>query len=90
MDFIGPFLPSFSNHYILIAVNYVSKLIKAIALPTNDSIMARKFLKKQIFTRFGTPRAIISDRCAYLINQNMKNLLAKYGFRHKMATAYYP
>ncbi|XP_072071870.1 uncharacterized protein [Arachis hypogaea] len=37
IDFMGPFSPSFSNTYILVAVDYVSKWIEAIASPTNDT-----------------------------------------------------
>ena len=37
IDFIGPFSSSFGNQYILVAVDYVSKWVEAIALPTNDS-----------------------------------------------------
>ncbi|XP_022864488.1 uncharacterized protein LOC111384443, partial [Olea europaea var. sylvestris] len=36
IDFMGPFSPSFSNQYILVAVDYISKWVKAVALPTND------------------------------------------------------
>ena len=43
-------------------VDYVSKWVEAIALPTNDSRVVVKFLKKSIFTRFGVPRVIISDK----------------------------
>ncbi|XP_055814555.1 uncharacterized protein LOC129884252 [Solanum dulcamara] len=49
-----------------------------------------KFLKKNIFTRFGTPRAIISDGGSHFINQTVKNLFAKYGVRYKVATTYHP
>lgn len=40
--------------------------------------------------RFRTPQAIISDGRAHFINQAMKNLLAKYGVIHKVATSYHP
>lgn len=42
-------------------VKYVSRWIDAQALPTNDARVVVKFLKK-IFSCFGFPRAIISDR----------------------------
>lgn len=90
MYFMDLFPSSFGNQYILVAVNYVSKWVEAIALPTNDSKVVNKFLKKNIFTRFGTPRAIISDGGKYFINQTVKNLLAKYRVRQKVATAYHP
>ena len=46
IDFIGPFPLSFRNEYILVAVDYVSKWVEAIATPTNDSKVVIKFLKK--------------------------------------------
>ncbi|GJV22008.1 reverse transcriptase domain-containing protein [Tanacetum coccineum] len=56
-----PFSSSRGNKYILVAVDYVSKYVKAKALHTNDARVVMKILK-QLFSRFGTPRAIISDR----------------------------
>ncbi|XP_024009416.1 uncharacterized protein LOC112084499 [Eutrema salsugineum] len=37
IDFMGPFPTSFGNQYILVAVDYVSKWVEAIASPTNDA-----------------------------------------------------
>ena len=59
--FYGTFNQILWNEYILVAVDYVSKWVEAVALPTNDARVVIKFLKKNIFTRFGTPRALISD-----------------------------
>nr|GEV52130.1 reverse transcriptase domain-containing protein [Tanacetum cinerariifolium]GEV53861.1 reverse transcriptase domain-containing protein [Tanacetum cinerariifolium] len=61
IDFMGPFLSSKGNKYILVAVDYLSKWVEAKALPTNDARVVVKFLKS-LFTRFGTLRAIVSDR----------------------------
>ncbi|GJV79276.1 reverse transcriptase domain-containing protein [Tanacetum coccineum] len=61
IDFMGPFPSSRGNKYILMAVDYLSKWVEAKALPTNDARVVVKFLKSH-FARFGTPRAIISDR----------------------------
>ncbi|GKC36981.1 reverse transcriptase domain-containing protein, partial [Tanacetum coccineum] len=61
IDFMGPFPSSRGNQYILVAVDYVFKLVEAKALPTNDARVVVKFLK-QLFSKFGTPRAIIRDR----------------------------
>nr|GEV83815.1 reverse transcriptase domain-containing protein [Tanacetum cinerariifolium] len=60
IEFIGPFSSSRGNKYILVAVDYLSKWVKAKALPTNDVRVVCKFLKS-LFARFGSPRAIISD-----------------------------
>ncbi|GJZ14335.1 reverse transcriptase domain-containing protein [Tanacetum coccineum] len=67
IDFMGPFPSSRGNKYILVAVDYLSKWVEAKALPTNDARVVVKFLKS-LFARFGTPRAIISDRGTHFCN----------------------
>jgi len=61
IDFMRPFLNSFGNQFILVAVDYVSKWVEAMPTKTNDNKVVVKFLKENIFSCFGTPRAIISD-----------------------------
>ncbi|GJS50636.1 reverse transcriptase domain-containing protein [Tanacetum coccineum] len=46
IDFMGPFLKSHKFEYILVAIDYVSKLAEAEALPTNDARVVVNFLKK--------------------------------------------
>ncbi|XP_070010417.1 uncharacterized protein [Nicotiana sylvestris] len=90
IDFMGPFPYSNSHRYILVAVDYVSKWAEAIALPTNDAKVVVSFVKKHIFTRFGTPRMLISDKGTHFNNKLLNNVLAKYGVKHKVSTAYHP
>lgn len=85
IDFMGPFVTSLGNTYILLAVDYVSKWVEAIATPTNDAMVVIRFLKKNIFCRFGTPRALISDGGSHFCNRLLNAVLAKYGVRHKVA-----
>nr|GEZ31756.1 hypothetical protein [Tanacetum cinerariifolium] len=40
--------------------------------------------------RFGTPRAIISDRYTYFCNDQFAKVMLKYGVTHRLATAYHP
>jgi hypothetical protein len=61
IDFMGPFPPSFGFLYILVEVDYVSKWIQAIPSRNNDHKIVIKFLKENILSRFGIPRAMISD-----------------------------
>ena len=61
IDFKGPFPSSFGYMYILVAVDYVSKWVEAVACKTNDHKVVFKFLKDTIFAQIGTPKAIISD-----------------------------
>ncbi|XP_038902507.1 uncharacterized protein LOC120089165 [Benincasa hispida] len=90
IDFMGPFTLSCGQQYILLAVDYVSKWVEAVACARNDASTVSKFLTRNIFTRFGTPRALISDEGTHFINHIISKLLAKYNVRHKIATAYHP
>jgi len=88
--FIGPFPKSFRNQYILVAVDFVSKWVEAIQSKTNDNKSVTKFLKKNIFLRFETPRAIISDNDTHFYNSSFKSLMRKYAITQKLATPYHP
>nr|GEV36843.1 DNA-directed DNA polymerase [Tanacetum cinerariifolium] len=89
IDFIGPFSSSRGNRYILVAVDYLSKWVEAKALPTNDARFVVKFLKS-LFSQFGTPRAIISDRGTHFCNDKFAKVMSKYGVTHRLSTAYHP
>ncbi|CAL9000991.1 unnamed protein product [Prunus brigantina] len=90
IDFMGPFPSSFGYIYILVAVDYVSKWVEATATRTNDHKVVLNFLKDMIFTRFGTPRAIISDGGSHFCNKPFEALMKKYNITHKVATPYHP
>ena len=90
IDFIGPFPPSYNNMYILLAVDYVSKWVEAILTRTNDAKVVAQFLRNHIFSRFGTPRALITDNGAHFCNKVIDKVLQKYGVRHRTSLAYHP
>ncbi|GJZ68950.1 reverse transcriptase domain-containing protein [Tanacetum coccineum] len=82
LDFMGPFPNSRGNTYILVAVDYVSKWVKAQALPTNDARVVFRFLRG-LFARFGVPKALISDRGTDFCNSQLEKALEKYGVTHR-------
>ena len=87
---MGPFPSSFSNLYILLPVDYFSKWVEAITTRTNDAKVVAKFLRSHIITRFGTPRALITDGGTHFRNKLIDNVLRKYGVWHRTALAYHP
>nr|GEZ14309.1 reverse transcriptase domain-containing protein [Tanacetum cinerariifolium] len=89
IDFMGPFPSSRGNKYILVAVDYLLNWVEAKALPTNDARVVVKFLKS-LFARFGTPRAIISDRGTNFCNEKFTKVMSKYGVTHRFSIAYHP
>ena len=79
MDFMGPFLPSYNNLYILLAVDYVSKWVESISTHPNDAKVVAQFLHSHIFSRFDTPRALITDNGTHFCNKMIDKVLQKYG-----------
>lgn len=65
----------------------MSKLVEAIFVPTNDT---KVMLKKNIFTRFETLRAIISNEECHFCNWQFEALLSKCGVKYKIATICHP
>ena len=90
IDFMGPFPASYNNLYILLAVDYVSKWVEAIPTRTNDAKVVAQFLRSNIFSRFGTPRALITDNGTHFCNKVIDKVLEKYGVRHRTSLAYHP
>nr|GEV92505.1 reverse transcriptase domain-containing protein [Tanacetum cinerariifolium] len=84
-----PFPYSRGNTYILVTVDYLSKWVEEKALPTNDARVVVKILKS-LLARFGTPKAIISDRGTHFCNDKFAKVMSKYGVTHRLATPYHP
>ena len=87
---MGPFPYSFGYVYIFVRVDYVSKWVEAVPCKAADYRVVLKFLKENIFFRFGVPKAIISDGGSHFCNKPFENLLAKYDVKPKVATPYHP
>nr|GEW95458.1 reverse transcriptase domain-containing protein [Tanacetum cinerariifolium] len=77
------------NKYILVDVDYLSKCFEVKALSTNDARVVVKFLKS-LFSRFRTPKAIISDRDTHFCNDQFAKVMSKYEVTHRLSTTYHP
>ncbi|CAM8956971.1 unnamed protein product [Rhodiola kirilowii] len=86
IDFMRPFPPSYGNPYILVAVDYVSKWVEAVATPTCDAKVVMNMFRK---VRVGVPRTVISDGGFHFKERNFETLLKKYGVYHKVGTPYH-
>ena len=89
IDFMGLFPSSFGHQYILVVMDYISKWVEAIPRKINGNKVVVKFLKENIFSHFGTPRAIISDNDSHFCNRTFETLMRKYAITHKLLTPYH-
>ena len=58
--------------------------------PKNDANAVVRFLQRNILSRFGTPRTIISDGGNHFSNKVFEKLMNKYGIKHIMSLDYHP
>ncbi|KAK1430664.1 hypothetical protein QVD17_13567 [Tagetes erecta] len=78
IDFMGPFPNSFGNYFILVAVDYVSKWVEAIATRTNDHKVFGKLLKHYgIHHRVATPYHPQTSGQVEVSNRQLKDILQK-------------
>ena len=71
-------------------MDYVSKWVEASACPRNDAITVVGFIQRNILSKFGVPRAIISDKGSHFANKIFAKLMSRYGIRHVMDLSYHP
>ena len=84
---MGPFPSSYGNKYIFLAADYMSKWVEAIPTIICDAKVVLRFIKSNIFSRFGTLRVVISDEGSLFCNKLFASLLAKYGVKHWVSLA---
>jgi len=85
---MGPLPSSYGYIYIMVYVDYVSKWVEVLATPKNDDRVVIKFLKKNIFSRFGVARALISDGGTHFYNAQLEKVLEHYNVRHMSERLY--
>lgn len=90
IDFIVPFVSSYSIKYISIDNDHVTKWVEAVALLRNEGKCVTTFFRKNIFFKFKTPRFIISNGGSHFFNCLFKALLKKYRVKLKVEIPYYP
>ncbi|SLM40434.1 reverse transcriptase domain protein [Lasallia pustulata] len=59
-------------------------------LESSDSEALAYSLMRNVFSRFGTPQEIISDRGTLFTSQFWQSLSDQLGIKHKLSTAYHP
>ncbi|MCO5577035.1 hypothetical protein L7F22_030857 [Adiantum nelumboides] len=93
IDFVGPIQPpayKTKAQYIIVATDYLTKWTKAKATRKNDAQATAAFLYENIFTRYGFPIEIISDRGTHFLNEVIEYLLSKFIVIHNKSAPYHP
>ena len=76
------------NRYILVATDYCTKWVEAIALRDNKAVSVAKFLYNNIITRFGCPIELVLDQGVHFLNKVFKLLTETHMIDHKKSSTY--
>jgi transposase InsO family protein len=93
IDYVGPIKPAARSsraQYIILATDYATKWVEAVPTARNDAKTSKKFLFKNIVTRFGCPLEIVSDRGFHFLNETIQELTRIFFIKHRKTTPYNP
>jgi hypothetical protein len=91
LDIVGP-LPRApgNNKFLIVAIDYFTKWIKAEPLSHIREVDTKRFLWKSIVTRFGIPWAVISDNSTQFEGKLFKGFYSELGIRNFFSSPGYP
>ncbi|XP_057730205.1 uncharacterized protein LOC130945514 [Arachis stenosperma] len=91
VDILGPFpVGSGQVKYLIAAIDYYTKWIEAEALPSISSANCRKFLWRQVITRFGISKVVISDNGTQFTDKKFIEFLNGLGIKQKFSSVEHP
>ena len=91
LDIIRPFPKVVGNHrWLLIGTDYFTKWVEAEPLSNIRDIDAKKFVWKNIVTKFGVPHTLISDNGLQFDSKAFKRYCGKLGIKNRYSTPTYP
>jgi hypothetical protein len=91
LDLLGTLSPAQGNlKYVVVAVEYFSKLIEAKPLATITSATVQKFFWQNIVCRFGVPKAITIDNGTQFDAETFKDFCDRIGTKIHFASVRHP
>ena len=79
-----------NKRYIIVGTDYFTKWVKAEPLANIRDMDAKKFIWKNIITRFGTPHTLISDNGLQFDSKNFREYCCEFGIINQYSTPAYP
>ena len=91
IDIWGPVRASAKgNRYLLTVVDGFTKFARAIALPRKEAVFIAEALRRDVFSYFGMPKRIHSDKGTEFCNEVLAELCKLYGIEKSSTTPYHP
>ena len=90
LDIVGPFPKAAENkRYMLVGTEYFTKWVEAEPLANIKDVYAKKFVWKNIVTRFGVPCTLISDNGLKFDSKSFRRYCCNLGITNKYSTPAY-
>nr|XP_023876507.1 uncharacterized protein LOC111988931 [Quercus suber] len=91
LDIIGPFPQATGNRrFVLVAVDYFTKWAEAEALANIRDVDVKKFVWKNLITRFGVPNSLISDNGLQFDSRAFRDFCGDLSIKNRYSTPMYP
>ena len=91
MDILGPLSKSSEGHkYILLIVDSYTRWPEAFPLKTQEATEIGKVLYKEIFSRYGAPRSILSDRGQNFMSKLVDAICQLFQVTRLHTSSYHP
>ncbi|VFQ86996.1 unnamed protein product [Cuscuta campestris] len=91
VDIIGAFpVAQGGKKFVIVAIDYFTKWIEAEALANITTQQCKKFIWKNIITRFGAPMNLITDNGPQFRNPRFTKYLEGFGIKHNRSSVAYP
>ena len=91
LDILGPFPKAVGNkRFLLVSTDYFTKWVEAKPLANIRDIDAKKFIWKNIVTRFGVPHTLISDNSLQFDSKAFKRYCSELEIVNRYSTLAYP
>ncbi|XP_015956824.1 uncharacterized protein LOC107481123 [Arachis duranensis] len=91
VNLLGPFpVGPGQVKYLIVAIDYYTKWIEAEPLASISSSNCRKFMWKQVITRFGIPKAVISDNGTQFTDKKFTEFLTGLGIKQRFSSVEHP
>ncbi|XP_046868523.1 uncharacterized protein LOC124460969 [Drosophila willistoni] len=91
IGFLGKYPRSRGGHaYVLVVVDHFSKFVFLQAMREATANGAVKFLKREVFHKFGVPERVHSVNGKQFVSKQFEQLLREYGVKHLRTALYSP
>ena len=91
LDIVGPFPKAVGNKkYLLVCIDYFTKWVEIEPLANIKDVDVKRFIWKNIVTRFGVPYVLISDNGLQFDSKVFRKYYSDLGIKNRYSTPAYP